>query len=59
MKLKETRINIGGLMRCCLETIERIDPNIELEDKMVIDCMYEQPGNKNIILENGVWRWNE
>ncbi len=58
MKLKDTKINIGGLMRCCLETIETLNPDYELKDGMIIDCKYEHPGNKQIILQNGVWRWN-
>ena len=59
MKLTETKVNIGGLMRCCLETIETLDQDVDYPDKYVIDCKYEDVGNKNIILENGVWRWND
>ena len=58
MKLKETKVNIGGLMRCCLETIEHLDPDYDFPDGFVLDCKYEEKGNKNIILVKGVWKWN-
>jgi len=41
MKLKETKIHIGGLMRCCLETIESINPDIELENGFILENVWE------------------
>lgn len=58
MKLKEIKINIGGLMRCCLTTIEELPGDYDFEDGIVIDCKYEKKGNSNIKLENGVWKYN-
>jgi hypothetical protein len=29
----------------------------ECED-MILDCIHEAKGNKQIKLENGVWKWN-
>ena len=56
-KLSDTTISHGGLMRCCLVTIEEL-PDTEYVDGTVIDCKHESAGNKNIILKNGVWQWN-
>jgi hypothetical protein len=62
MKFADTRVNQGGLMRCCTGTIAN---HVELharddvpEGVLVIDCEYETPGNSRIVLEGGVWRWN-
>ncbi len=32
MKLSETRISPGGLLRCCIETINTLDPTAEYSD---------------------------
>lgn len=58
MKLNETRINIGGMFRCCVATIETLASDIDYPDKLEMDCKYESERKKSIILENGVWRWN-
>jgi hypothetical protein len=58
MKLKDTYIDQGGLMRCCLETIYELDPEKDWPNKIVIDCKHEKPGNKSIRLVDGVWQWN-
>lgn len=60
MKYYETRLNLGGLMRCCFETIsEYVDAHEDEEcTDMVMDCIYEKDGNKQIKLENGIWKWN-
>ena len=59
MKLSETRINTGGMLRCCIDTICTLDKDIDFKDESIIDCKYEETGNQSIILKNGVWRWNE
>jgi hypothetical protein len=56
-KLSDTTISHGGLMRCCLATIAEL-PDTEYADETIIDCKHEGVGNKNIILKNGVWQWN-
>lgn len=58
MFLKDTKINQGGLMRCCLATIDNLDQSVDYPDHTVIDCKYEKMENKNIVLIDGVWRWN-
>ena len=58
MKLHETRIRPGGLMRCCIETIDTLDNSIDYPDCFVLDCKYEKPDNKTIILLDGYWQWN-
>lgn len=62
MKIHDTVVNQGGLMRCCLETIHQFaieDAEREVEEGHILDCKYEKPGNGRIILNNGAWRWNK
>lgn len=59
MKVKDAKVSIGGLLRCCHETIEKLDPEREFQEGETLDCEFEPPGNKAIIFENGVFRWNE
>lgn len=58
MLLKDTKINIGGLMRCCIQTIVELDPDKEYIDGTIIDCKFEADGNKQIVLKDGIWQWN-
>lgn len=63
IKYSDTRYNHGGLMRCCIETIQReveANPDKETQDEgTVIDCAYEESGNKRIFLSPlGIWGWN-
>lgn len=58
MRLEHTFVNEGGLFRCCLQTIESLNPFADYKDGMVIDCQYEPSGNRRIILQDGVWKWN-
>ena len=58
MKLNETKVSIGGLMRCCLDTIDTLDTTVDYPDGHIIDCKHETKGNKNIILKDGIWQWN-
>lgn len=53
-------IRHGGLMRCCLATVEE-----EAETRQVaptegetLDCKYEAAGNQNLIFRDGYWEWN-
>jgi len=58
----DTKLNCGGLMRCCTSTIANyvsIHADEEIEDGFIIDCEYEKAGNRNIILKDNVWRWNK
>lgn len=58
----DTRINPGGLMRCCFQTIhEYVDAHMgeAAPESLVISCRYEMyKESMNIILEKGEWRWN-
>lgn len=58
MKLSDTKIHIGGLMRCCINTVYTLDPDGDYQDGEY-DCKYEEPGNAQILLKDGVWQWNE
>lgn len=44
---------IGGVMRCCLETLNSTKVN-EVEGE-IVKCKY---CSSSLILENGIWRWN-
>ena len=59
MKISETRMETGGLMRCCLATIDDYATNHADDEAidMELDCMHEAAGNKQILLEGGRWRW--
>ena len=61
MNTKVTKIDPRGLMRCCIATIEDYveeHPDENLKEGFTLDCKYETEGNKNIILKNGTWQWN-
>lgn len=58
-RLKDYRVVPGGLMRCCLETVSRVlERETEPEEGEVFDCIHEKPGNRQLIVENKVFRWN-
>jgi hypothetical protein len=58
MKLDDTIISSGGLFRCCIQTILDLNPETEYTDGTILDCKFEKEGNKNIVLKNGKWEWN-
>lgn len=61
MQYKDSEIFIGGLMRCCVATIEKFveeHPTDEVEEGLVLNCMYEKTRNKQIIFKDGAFRWN-
>ncbi len=31
----------------------------EATEGFTLDCIYEKPGNKNMIFQGGVWKWNQ
>jgi len=58
----DTSIAMGGLLRCCVETIQQYSFEHATEhvpvEPLVISCNFEVPNSENIVLEEGVWRWN-
>jgi len=58
MKLSETKINFGGLLRCCIDTIDTLPSDVEYDDGVIIDCKHETKNNRNIILREAVWQFN-
>lgn len=57
----DTRLAIGGLMRCCTgslgDWIRSSDKPIKVGE--VVFCKYEAANPTSMILgEDGVWRWN-
>jgi len=59
MKHGNTRINIGGMLRCCVATLNEMDLDTEVENGQTLDCKYEKENNQSMILEDGIWKWNE
>lgn len=57
----DTRIAIGGLMRCCTGTLGDWIRGRKLPVAVgeVVFCKYEAANPTSMILgEDGVWRWN-
>ncbi len=60
MKYRDTRVDIGGLMRCCIATIDDYVDEHADEDFADVDilCEYGEAGAESIIiLRDGIWRW--
>lgn len=60
MKVRDTRVNQGGLLRCCLATLgEEAEGDRDFEPGDTLDCKYEEPGNQQMRLNaDNVWEWN-
>jgi hypothetical protein len=59
MKAKDTKIHPNGFFRCCVETIDRFcreNPEKEIPECFVMDCEYEEKGNKSIIFKDNIWQ---
>lgn len=53
--VKDHRVRIGGLMRCCLETLNlRADDQVPMNG--VMECEYERKPRIRLG-EDGVWRY--
>lgn len=57
----EERVVEGGLFRCCLASLHEHlilaqEPSVEGE---TLDCRYEPEGNRNLVFQDGAWRWNK
>jgi hypothetical protein len=60
MKFKDTRINEGGMMRCCTQSLSLAK---ELEDECfegeIVPCRYgSSPAHSRWILRAGIWAWD-
>ena len=54
--MSERAIYIGGLMRCCIQTIREYDgPESE---GLAIPCKFHEDASKVIVIKNGAWQWN-
>lgn len=54
MKIDDTQVDHGGLMRCCLETLHsKLGRDVLNGD--ILPCNH---CNESMILVDGVWRWN-
>ena len=54
MKVKQCKVNTGGLMRCCLKTLEeRAEDEVQEEDR--IKCRYCQD---DMIVVKGLIQWD-
>jgi|SRR5215471_5418168 len=55
------RVNIGGLMRCCLSTLAELYPNGPARiayDGQTLQCQYSASPNHHMICRDGVWEWD-
>lgn len=62
MTWDQTKVEQGGLMRCCLYSLGQFveeHSKEEATEGFTLDCIYEKPGNKNLIFQGGVWKWNQ
>ena len=60
MKLEETKLNIGGLMRCCIKTLEDwmdAHKDDDVADGTKIKCRWCKNGQ--MVLEGGIWMWDK
>lgn len=56
MKFKETQVNQGGLMRCCLQSLGLShEEDDEVQDLETVQCQYGH--EVKMVLQDGVWRW--
>jgi len=56
-----TMLAIGGLMRCCTETVD--DYVVEHADEeaiegMTLQCKYSENRSHRMILKNNIWQWD-
>ena len=57
MKFKDTRVNQGGLMRCCLQSLgESYEDDDEVQDGDHVACKYGKMHTR-MILDGDTWRW--
>ncbi len=56
MKLFETTVNIGGLLRCMFTTLYKLSPDREVTDGETIKCDFCK---QEIVLMHGVWYWKK
>lgn len=56
------KVRIGGLMRCCIETLKELDERGELptEPGSTVHCLYEKPEKPDSmrLANDGVWEWS-
>lgn len=54
---------VGGLMRCCVDTLHEFAANAA-EDRVVAEgdtlyCRHEPGASPRIIFRDGAWEWNQ
>ena len=54
MKLMETKINPGGVFRCCVQAVLGLPEDIDFEEGHVVECPHCTGGT--MTLQDGVWR---
>ena len=60
MKFKDTNINWGGMMRCCVESLSATkDLEAKCVEGEIVQCRYSKDPSHSWILRNGVWAWNK
>jgi hypothetical protein len=46
---------MGGLMRCCTQTLDELPPDGNYVERMVVPCKH---CSGSMILVDKVWKWN-
>jgi hypothetical protein len=61
MKFRDTRINGGGMMRCCTESLMKAkDLDDECAPGEIVACLYgHDPSHPHWILLKGIWLSNQ
>lgn len=57
----DTVIDIGGLMRCCLDSIDKLaaeSPDMMVPEGQRLQCRHTEDPTHSIIYRDGAWRWN-
>lgn len=50
-------VNTGGLMRCCLDTLDTT--RITEREGDVLQCKYTDSKDHSMVVHNGCWQWNQ
>lgn len=56
MKAKDTTIDIAGLMRCCLVSVQELDPESPVHEGQHVPCKWCPELNSGMVLIGSTWQ---
>jgi hypothetical protein len=62
MKRRDLKLSLGGLMRCCAQSVVdwvNADPDAEAIDGEVFPCKFEGPNPATMIVDRDTIRWHD